>query len=237
MGHPTIQGRGAALNPKNRFHEIEVERDEWVEAEDPAPRTRFYRDPTRTIIATNDSPDVGFEASINPYRGCETGCIYCLSGDSPILMADGSTKPIGNLVPGDRIYGTKRSGRFREYAMTEVLAHWDTHKPAFRIALADGTELIASGDHRFLTLRGWKFVTGRMGGPGQRPYLTPNDRLLGTGRFDNELPRLDEYKVGYLCGMIRGDAHLGMYEYRTSTGRVNRRHNFRLALVDDPALL
>src|SRR5688572_30998141 len=79
MGHPTIQGRGAALNPKNRFHEIEVERDEWVEAEDPAPRTRFYRDPTRTIIATNDSPDVGFEASINPYRGCEHGCIYCFA--------------------------------------------------------------------------------------------------------------------------------------------------------------
>ncbi|HEU4464677.1 MAG TPA: PA0069 family radical SAM protein, partial [Gemmatimonadota bacterium] len=79
MGHPTIQGRGTALNPKNRFHEIEVERDEWVEADDPAPRTRFYRDPTRTIIATNDSPDVGFEASINPYRGCENGCVYCFA--------------------------------------------------------------------------------------------------------------------------------------------------------------
>jgi DNA repair photolyase len=77
MGDRTIQGRGAASNPKNRFHEIEVEREEWVDAEDPAPRTRFYRDPTRTIIATNDSPDVGFEASVNPYRGCENGCIYC----------------------------------------------------------------------------------------------------------------------------------------------------------------
>jgi len=77
MGHLTIPGRGAASNPKNRFHEIEVERDDWVEAEDPAPRTRFYRDPTRTIIATNDSPDVGFDASVNPYRGCETGCSYC----------------------------------------------------------------------------------------------------------------------------------------------------------------
>ena len=92
MGHPTIQGRGAALNPKNRFHELEVERDEWVEAEDPAPRTRFYRDPTRTIIATNDSPDVGFEASINPYRGCENGCSYCLWGATNVLMADGSMR-------------------------------------------------------------------------------------------------------------------------------------------------
>ena len=42
-----------------------------------SPRTIYLRDPTRTIIATNDSPDVGFEASINPYRGCEHGCIYC----------------------------------------------------------------------------------------------------------------------------------------------------------------
>lgn len=79
MGHLTIQGRGTASNPKNRFHEIEVERDAWVDAEDPAPRTRFYRDPTRTIIATNDSPDVGFEASVNPYRGCAHGCVYCFA--------------------------------------------------------------------------------------------------------------------------------------------------------------
>jgi DNA repair photolyase len=236
MGHPTIPGRGAALNPKNRFHEIEVERDEWVEAEDPAPRTRFYRDPTRTIIATNDSPDVGFEASINPYRGCETGCIYCLHGDSPILMADGSTKPIRDLIPGNLIYGTTRSGWFRKYTTTPVLAHWETRKPAFRVTLADGTELVASGDHRFLTWRGWKFVTGRMGGPGQRPYLTLNDRLLGTGHFETQVPRLDEYKLGYLCGMIRGDAHLALYERRVSTGRVERQHRFRLALVDDSAL-
>ncbi|HEY7575266.1 MAG TPA: PA0069 family radical SAM protein [Thermoanaerobaculia bacterium] len=79
MGHITIQGRGAASNPKNRFHEIAVERDDWVEAEDPAPRTRFYRDPTRTIIARNESPDVGFEASVNPYRGCAHGCVYCFA--------------------------------------------------------------------------------------------------------------------------------------------------------------
>ena len=47
MGHRTIQGRGAAFNPKNRFHEIEVEREEWVEAEDPTPPTPVYPDPTR----------------------------------------------------------------------------------------------------------------------------------------------------------------------------------------------
>src|SRR5207248_7533060 len=45
--------------------------------ERPAPQTQFFRDVTRTIIARNDSPDVGFEVSINPYRGCEHGCAYC----------------------------------------------------------------------------------------------------------------------------------------------------------------
>src|SRR5437660_8162459 len=72
------KGRGASWNPQNRFESIEYVRDE--EAEDqPAPNTIFLRDPTRTIIAHNDSPDVGFESSINPYRGCEHGCIYCFA--------------------------------------------------------------------------------------------------------------------------------------------------------------
>jgi DNA repair photolyase len=73
-----LRGRGAAENPKNRFEEIEVLPDpEAPEDERPAPATRFYRDASRTAIATNDSPDVGFSASLNPYRGCEHGCVYC----------------------------------------------------------------------------------------------------------------------------------------------------------------
>src|SRR6202040_3497516 len=51
---------------------------EWTpDEEQPLPRTIFLRDHSQTIIARNDSPDVGFEASVNPYRGCEHGCIYC----------------------------------------------------------------------------------------------------------------------------------------------------------------
>jgi DNA repair photolyase len=71
-----MKGRGASWNPQNRFEVLEYIRDE-AEIDDSAPRTIYLRDPTRTLIATNDSPDVGFEASINPYRGCEHGCIYC----------------------------------------------------------------------------------------------------------------------------------------------------------------
>ena len=77
-GPPRPRGRGAASNPPNRFEPIRLEPDaDWNPDEDPLPRTQFFKDHSRAIIAYNDSPDVGFEASVNPYRGCEHGCIYC----------------------------------------------------------------------------------------------------------------------------------------------------------------
>jgi DNA repair photolyase len=70
--------RGAAGNPANRFEKIHLEPDaDWNPEEEPLPTTQFLRDHSATIIARNDSPDIGFEASVNPYRGCEHGCIYC----------------------------------------------------------------------------------------------------------------------------------------------------------------
>jgi DNA repair photolyase len=75
-----VRGRGASSNPKNRFEKLEYVSEEPEEPEEPRDRgTVFLRDPTRTIIARNDSPDVGFETSINPYRGCEHGCSYCFA--------------------------------------------------------------------------------------------------------------------------------------------------------------
>jgi len=75
---PLPRGRGAASNPGNRFVTLHLERDDdWDPAEDPGPSTIFLRDHSKTIINYNDSPDIGFDASINPYRGCEHGCIYC----------------------------------------------------------------------------------------------------------------------------------------------------------------
>jgi DNA repair photolyase len=77
--HPPPQrGRGASANPPNRFEPLSYSRDpEWIDPEDPALETQFFKDTSRSIISYNDSPDVGFDASINPYRGCEHGCIYC----------------------------------------------------------------------------------------------------------------------------------------------------------------
>lgn len=78
MHTTSLKGRGTTANPAGRFELIRYEPlDEGERDECSAPATQFLKDATNSIIATNDSPDVGFSASINPYRGCEHGCIYC----------------------------------------------------------------------------------------------------------------------------------------------------------------
>ncbi len=76
-----IRGRGAAENPPNRFEKLSYLPDpdliDPFDESEPAIKTQFLKDSSRSIIAYNDSPDVGFDASVNPYRGCEHGCIYC----------------------------------------------------------------------------------------------------------------------------------------------------------------
>jgi DNA repair photolyase len=74
-----LRGRGAASNPTNRFETLSYEVSDQDEADDPSRKTVLLKDETRSIINYNDSPDVGFSASINPYRGCEHGCIYCFA--------------------------------------------------------------------------------------------------------------------------------------------------------------
>src|SRR5437870_2184408 len=76
------RGRGALSSPPNRFVKLTYERDPDadIDPETGEPislKTELLRDTTQTIIAHNDSPDVGFSTSVNPYRGCEHGCIYC----------------------------------------------------------------------------------------------------------------------------------------------------------------
>lgn len=72
------RGRGSSLNPPNRFIPIHYEEDPArLDPDAPRPRTQLFEDRTASIITTNDSPDVGFTHSLNPYRGCEHGCSYC----------------------------------------------------------------------------------------------------------------------------------------------------------------
>jgi DNA repair photolyase len=233
--------RGAVSNRTGRFEALAVERvdDGWGIADEELPpvQTTVQAEPAASVITRNNSPDIPFDLSINPYRGCEHGCPYCLEGDTRILMGDGSQKPLAELKVGDEIYGTVKHGHYRQYVRTQVRAHWRTNKPAWRVGLADGTELVASADHRFLTERGWKFVA-QSERPGQRPYLTLNNTLMGFGRVPDSLrgERSPDYRRGYLCGLIRGDGHLGVYRY-TRPGRSNAdQHRFRLAMADTQAL-
>lgn len=78
------RGRGTGANPDNRYADWarEAADDGWTPDESPPPRTTLTVDSTRQIIARNDSPDVPYDRSINPYRGCEHGCIYCYARPS-----------------------------------------------------------------------------------------------------------------------------------------------------------
>lgn len=69
--------RGAISNPRNRFESLAIELDDEFADEARNPETQFLRDDTQTLISYSDSPDLGFRASVNPYRGCEHGCAYC----------------------------------------------------------------------------------------------------------------------------------------------------------------
>ena len=78
---PVLRGRGVGWNPPNRFERLSVELSAEPDPEDGEealrPDTILLRDRTRSILAHNDSPDVGFDVGINPYRGCSHGCVYC----------------------------------------------------------------------------------------------------------------------------------------------------------------
>ncbi|MFG2037549.1 intein-containing Rv2578c family radical SAM protein [Dactylosporangium sp. NPDC048998] len=170
----------------------------------------FYEVQAKSLInRVPGASRVPFEWTLNPYRGCSHACVYCLTGDTEILMADGSTRPLAGLRVGDEIVGTVRDGRLRRYTTTRVLAHWSTVKPAHRVTLADGTTLVASGEHRFLTDRGWKHVTGTRHGRSRRPHLTTANRLAGFGALPSAAPALSPaYRRGYLCGFVNGDGHV-----------------------------
>jgi len=138
----------------------------------------FYEIRAKSIISRVPAASrVPFEWTINPYRGCSHACVYCLSPETPVLLADGSERPIADLRVGDAIVGTQADGVNRLYRTTRVLAAWSTVKPAYRVTLDDGTELVASADHRLLSDRGWRHVAA---GPGES--LDPGDKLVGVGQ-------------------------------------------------------
>lgn len=180
-----IRGRGTSFNPPNRFDHLAIEDD--PEAFDPArppPRTTYFRDASRSIIATNDSPDVGFDASVNPYRGCTHGCSYCLGPDTPVLYADWVWLPIGEVAVGDELVGFDESpaeGATRKLRLTAVKDVWWSRQPTVRLVTRDGDVRSTTG-HRWLDGRSaWWTCTHRLV-PGRAlarlipPHLAPSGR-------------------------------------------------------------
>jgi DNA repair photolyase len=182
--------------------------------------TTFHEVEAKSVLnrVPGDSP-MPFRWTVNPYRGCGHACVYCLAGPTRVLLADGRSRPIADVRVGDAVVGTApgepadggpagrtRVGEARRYVRTTVLAHWSTTKPAHRLTLADGTTMVASGEHRFLTGRGWRHVAGGWCRAGRRPYLRPGDVLLGPGALPVSVGHSDSYRAGYLYGLFRADA-------------------------------
>lgn len=115
---PMARGRGAVSNASGRFESMSREDfdDGWTELDEaPAPlRTTLTAEKARVIIARNESPDVGFDRSINPYRGCEHGCIYCFARPTHAYMG---------LSPGldfeSRLYFKPEAARLLERELSK----------------------------------------------------------------------------------------------------------------------
>src|SRR5258705_2013668 len=123
----------AAANPRNRFAASLVEY--FDDLPGPEVELSIYEDHTKQVLAENDSPDLGFRYSINPYRGCFHGCAYCLSGATRISMADGSTKQLADVKPGEQVVGTAQGDLGRRFVPSLVLDRWATARRAYPVRL------------------------------------------------------------------------------------------------------
>lgn len=177
--------------------------------------------------------------STNPYRGCGHKCAYCLSPDTLIQMADGTTRPLSDVSIGDELIGITKRPEVRRawnynYAPSRVLNKIATVKPAYRITLESGQSAVCSADHRWLTERGWKFTHN----------LTLNNEIRVFSSAVQTPCETDEYRRGYLAGMIRGDGTLKRYDYsgrykravRSAPQATDVQHHFRLAFKDTEGL-
>ena len=117
MSNVPIKGRGAVSQTRGRFETVAVERDDSLCEPDVAPETQLTAMRAGKIISTNNSPDVPFDRSINPYLGCEHGCVYCYARPSHSYL---------DLSPGldfeSKIF-------YKPNAAARLLAEWD--KPAY----------------------------------------------------------------------------------------------------------
>ena len=140
--------------------------------------------PSRRSTGCRSASRMPFRWTINPYRGCTHACAYCAVGRHADPDGRRPDEAARRCARRRRDLRHGAPGRYRRYVTHRGARR--TGRPSSRhtgSTLEDGTELVTSGDHRFLTDRGWKHVTGAEHGAGRRPHLTVNNKLMGTGRF------------------------------------------------------
>jgi DNA repair photolyase len=204
---------GPRRNPPNRFERVHLEELPELgfgpaEGEPPEdPRTELLVDPSRTIVATNDSPDVGFDASVNPYRGCQHACSYCLTPETPVLRANMTWCAIGDLEPGDEIIGfdefPSRGHHTRKLRKSVVERVWWSRQSTVRV-VTDRAEVDATVGHRWLQ---WKAF---------RWSRTSQLRVGARLRHLFEPLRVEmnaDYRLGYVAALSLGD---GTFRYRSA---------------------
>src|SRR5205809_879966 len=170
MAGPDLPGRGTAANPPNRYEPLHVELEPDPDSDAPPAPTVFYRDTSRTILAENDSPDIGFRFSLNPYRGCEHGCVYCTAPDTPVLHADMTWRAIGEVRVGDVLFGFDEfpePGRTRKFRPAVVEAVWWSRRPTLRL-VTERTEVVTTAEHRWLQDRNFRWSQTRQLAAGRR---------------------------------------------------------------------
>jgi DNA repair photolyase len=234
MSSPDLPGRGTTANPANRYEPFHVELDAAEPDPDeetgpPRDPTVYYRDASRSVLAENDSPDIGFRFSLNPYRGCEHGCTYCLGPETPILYADMTWRRIGDAQVGDVLVGFDEfppPGGTRKFRRAVVEAVWCSRRLTQRLVTAHA-EVVTTAEHRWLQAGSFRW---------SRTEQLAAGRQLRSIPVTVDEPIDDDYRVGYIAGLSLGD---GTFRYQP--GWRSDKLGFpaaywRIALVDDAPL-
>ena len=155
-GVRSLRGRGAASNPAGRFEPGDrlVEDDGWDSASgQPSLRTEVIDERPRTVIARNDSPDISFDQSINPYRGCEHGCSYCYARPSHANMGlspglDFETRLFAKAGAAEVLRRELASPRY-EAKVIAIGTNTDPYQPIERTRKITRSllEVLAAADH------------------------------------------------------------------------------------------
>lgn len=173
---------------------------------------------------------------LNAIRGiCKMGCEYCVSGDILILMADCSWKQMKDIQIGDKIIGIgdqlKKGRKWKRFQITEIKNKWERIAEAVELIIDNGIQMfpiVCSLDHKWLTAdhRTWRKTN----------ILNFNSKLAALNTHAEYFPISNEYKKGYLAGIIDGDATMGVYKDKRIGREKSKIYSFRLAMKDEEAI-